>query len=49
MIILDTVTMTCLGYWQGKQLREVWRSCAGDNVEASESFLFFLLNPAADW
>ena len=29
-----------------KQLREVWRSCTRDNVEASESY--FVLNPAAD-
>ena len=30
-----------------KQLREVWRSCARNNVEAAESY--FVLNPAADW
>ena len=30
-----------------KQLREVWRSCTRDNVEADESY--FVLNPAADW
>ena len=30
-----------------KQLREVWRSCAGDNVDADESY--FVLNLAADW
>ena len=28
------------------QLREVWRSCTRDNVEAGESY--FVLNPAAD-
>ena len=30
-----------------KQLREVWRSCTRNNVDADESY--FVLNPAADW
>ena len=30
-----------------KQLREVWRNCTRDNVEADKSY--FALNPAADW
>ena len=30
-----------------KQVREVWRSCTRDNVEADESY--FVLNPAANW
>ena len=29
-----------------KQLREVWKSCTRDNVEAGESY--FVLNPSAD-
>ena len=32
---------------QRKQLREVWRSCTVDNVEAGERY--FVLNLAADW
>ena len=30
-----------------KQLREVWKSCTRNNVEADDSY--FVLNPAADW
>ena len=30
-----------------KQLREVWRSCTGDNMEADGSY--FVSNSAADW
>ena len=30
-----------------KKLREVWRGCTRNNVEADESY--FVLNPAADW
>ena len=34
-------------YMEMEQLREIWRSCTRDNVEAGG--IYIVLNPTADW